>query len=213
MGASFSVPCRSRKAAEGLAAFLRANLRPLTVAARAPENADLSVIGLESIVYDPTAHVCLGRELAYGAGSTKVGFNISWVGIFRPYIEAILAWSALRVGRKRGLNALGIVGHAWQQVPYYTYESQPIPVLLPSHMIDWDPLSQRYARDHWEVDHLGFRIANNVVRTHMAQVEATWAKTEAEKAVLARQKAQEDAMRALVEREMRRLDQLWDAST
>lgn len=185
MGYSLSVPCKSQKARNRLAKFLKRHLRPFTVACSSPEYGppDRTFLLPSTDYYDPTRHVYVGDELAYGSGNSKVGFNFVSQGQFGVYMHAIMAWSALRVGRTRGLNALSAIGMAHQRVPYYTYDSTPIPVLLPSHMLDWSDSAREYGRTQWEVTHLGLRVT-----------------------------ARDEALRIITESEMRRLDVLWSTS-
>jgi hypothetical protein len=217
MGYSLSVPCKSGKARDRLYGFLSRALRPFTDDIRAKFNDGLDdsrrAIPLPSAAadhaYDPTRYVHVGNGLAYGSGPSKVGFNFSTQGQFSTYMHAVCAWAALRVGRTRGLNALAVVGQAHQRVPYYTYDNEPIPALLPSHMLDWPDNAREHGRTHWEVTHLGLRVADEVARTHAVMPEE-WAKTPEEKAWLTRLAARDEAIRTIVEREMRRLDVLWD---
>ncbi len=225
MGYSLSVPCKSGKARDRLAEFLKGCLRPFTEVCSLPENACVReefeatagelgkqmfpLPSADYFPYDPTRYIRVGHELAYGSGPSKVGFNFSTQGQFGTYIHAVLAWAALRVGRPRGLNALAVVGAAHQRVPYYTYDHEPIPVLLPSMMLDWSDSAREYGRTHWEVTHLGLRVADEAARMHAAMPEK-WAKTEEEIAWLKRLAARDKALRDFTKREMRRLDVLWD---
>ncbi len=212
-----SVPCKSRLARDRMAEFLRSTMRPFggvcdeasverATFEEAVTDHHRQVFPLPSRdhLYDPTREFAVGNALAYGSGASKVGFN------FSTYMHTVLAWAALRVGRKRGLNALACVGRAHQPVPYYTYDSNPTPVLLPSMMLDWSDVGREYGKTHWEVTHLGLRVADEVARTHAVMPEK-WAKTDEELAWLKRLAARDTALRTITEREMRRLDVLWDA--
>jgi len=224
MGYSLSVPCKSTKAAEHLAAFLREHLRPFSVVCdespdiRAEFAADALVDDRRRFplptcgpnTYDPTTFVCLGHELAYGSGSTKVGFNLSTTGQYGIYMHAVLAWAATRVGRRRGLNNLAIVGHADQRVAYTTWDNQPQPVLTATDIAAWDPKEREYGEIHWLVDKFGLRTFGDT--THYAHQRGWRDEGEgARKALLHSMWARDKALRAITEREMERLNRLWEA--
>jgi len=221
MGYSLSVPCKSVKAAEMLHAFLTSELRPFSIACDDPANADIrtafeavwegheeDVQGLPSeevdLPYDPTQYVHIGRGLSYAEGTTKVGFNFSTQMDFGVYMHTVLAWAALRVGRRRGLNALAPVGHADQKVPYFTYDSEPTEV------------SRKHGEIYWQVGPLGLRVTDeDGVRTHRfgQNVDAVRKRIRPDERfdwLRALAIARDTALRAVTEREMRRLDCMWD---
>lgn len=227
MGYSLSVPCKSAKARDQLAEFLRAYLRPFTTVCGEAEDirAEFDAFreatrkrpGAPPLVwelptqydsYDPTKDVWVGHELAYGAGSSKIGFNFSTQGQFSIYMHTVLSWAALLVGRRRGLNDLAVIGHADQRVAYISYDSHPIPVLLPSDMADWTPEAVEHGRDHWQVDGLGLRYFGDTA--HYAEVELSGNPSSCGQAPLVVALWTRDkALRAITAREMTRLDELW----
>jgi len=149
MGYSLSVPCRSVQAAKQLHSFLEISMRPYSV-----------LTGDLDHLYDPTQYINIGRGLSYGSGASKVGFNFSSQGPYGIYMHAVLSWAALRVGRKRALNALAVTGYAHQMVPYITYDNEPIPVLTVQHLDGWSDEAKDYARLKWQVDHFGMRLSD-----------------------------------------------------
>lgn len=225
MGYTLAVPCKSTLARDRMADFLCATLRPFSVACDEAEairakfdeyrestsegsGARALVMGLPSqhTAYDPTARVSVGNELGYGAGPSKIGFNFSTQGQFSIYMHAVLSWAALRVGRRRGLNALSIVGHADQKVAYITYDSTPIPVLRTRDMEGWTPEAADYGKHQWQVDRFGLRHFGDT--THYAGRWSPGGKTE--EALVKAMWTRDKALRDITEREMRRLEVLWE---
>ena len=213
MGYSISVSCKSTQAAERLARFLRSAATPFSAMLReSPEHEELiaKVPGFlpmhdNSIDWDPTQHIHLGHALAYGSGNTKVGFNFSSQGIYGYWMYALTAWAALRVGRKRGLNALSTLGYAGQQVAYTTYDSDPTPVLTKADIADWTPVAQDYARWRWLVNCDGLREVEDA--THYAK--RIYGHHKADRWAIAF-KAQDNLLRAVAERELHKLSYWWD---
>jgi len=228
MGYSLSVPCKSRQARDRLAEFLSGTMRPFSEVCG--ERADVrealeawqeenKIEGRRTLFpipdgvnrdYDPTQWICVGNELAYGAGSSKVGFNFSTQGDYGQWMYAVLKWAALHSGRKRGLNALSMVGMAHQRVPYITYDNEPTPVLLESMLIGWKDNAAEEARRRWVVNPLGIRAVEDFTH-YMDRRYPSDRQPEGDQRKFLEGLYQRDkALGTIVEGEMRRLDVLWD---
>ena len=209
MGYSLSTPCKSAKARDRMAKFLRSELVPFSkLVADAPELPELekvSQVHLTELRYDPTQWICVGGELAYGSGASKIGFNFSSSGFYGLWMYALCAWMAFRVGRRRGLNKLSMVGHADQRVAYTTYDHEPYPVLTKADIASWTPASQEQARWQWLVNDLGVREVEDA--DHKAK---RLLGDDAPHEFMIRQVEIDRLVTAIVERELRRLDYLWD---
>jgi len=222
MGYSLSLPCKSSPARDKLAGFLRANLRRFTlvadeeVAIRDEWTADaMTRPGRRTLDlpdsnrdYDPTREIAVGRQLAYGASTSKVGFNFSTAGDFSIYMHAVLSWGALHSGRRKGLNALSEVGHADQAVHYITYDRTPIPVLTVEDMDGWDPKDREYGEMQWQVDALGLRVLKDADYYALHSFGAAMREDE-HRPLIERLFRREQALHRITTREMQRLDTLW----
>lgn len=234
MGYSLSVCCKSPKARDRLAEFLRGAMRPFSLVCGErtdvrdaldkwnDENLPENMKGMYPLPdglnrdYDPTQFVFVGDELAYGAETNKVGFNFSTQGDMGIYMYAVLKWAALHSGRKRGLNALSYVGRAGQSVPYITYDSHPDPVLSESMILDWSESEQKEARQRrWVVNPLGLWPIGEFSHYFRRRYgDADIDITLGERRSLIESFYQRDkALHTITEQEMGRLDGLWNEFT
>jgi len=199
----FSVACDEAEA-------IRAEFNEYREATRVGSGARALVLELPTryTAYDPTTEVRVGHQLGYGAGPSKIGFNFSTQGQFGIYMHAVLSWAALRVGRRRGLNALSIVNHADQKVAYITYDSTPIPVLRARDMEGWTPEAADYGKHNWQVDRFGLRHFGDT--THYAGMLVCGGGDVAQAPLVKAMWTRDKALRAVTEKEMRRLEVLWD---
>lgn len=200
---SISVSCKREDVQGSLYSFLTTHLRPFSEVCDLPEHEDVRatfeatrahperpVIPLPSakeagLAGDPTCHVWKGRD-----GPSKIGFTFPKWSQYDIFLRSVMAWAALQAGKRKGRNALSVVGKEFQRVPYYTYRGVPTPVLLPSHMLEWPDNAREYGKTHWEVTALGVRVTDKP-RSYISPARSA-------------------ALRAITEREMRRLDALWD---
>jgi hypothetical protein len=214
MGYSLSTPCKSPQARDKMAAFLGEHLRPFSEVLReSPELVELQEltrVPLDKLRYDPTKYLCVGDELAYGSGPSKIGFNFSSSSFpFGLWMHALCAWMALRVGRRRGLNALSDVGRADQRVAYTTYDHDPTPVLTKADIADWPESHREHARWRWLVSGLGTKE----VEPAEHQVKR-WGGEHAEVLDFHRRSEKRDRLlTAIIERELRRLAELWEVES
>lgn len=176
MANSLSVSCRSAQSRDALVAFLRKHLRPFSqVAFEHGYDLDPDC--------DPTKWIAVGKEVIYGKGMSKVGFNFVDSSEYRVYMYAVMSWVAIHFGRRRGLNALSPLGKADEPVPYVTYNSTPLPRLPPEILASWPPATQAYALS-WAVDSFGLSLQGaftsgwqrNVVQQEMERLHTLWLK-------------------------------------
>jgi hypothetical protein len=188
MGYSLSTPCQSAKARDEMVAFLEQHHRPFsTVIAEARA-------GSYDRDYDPTVFICVGDELAYGAGPSKIGFNFSTSGDYAHWMWTLCRWVALQVGRKRTFKTELAYPTAF---PYVTWDSEAHPVLTPADIEGWDE-PMRTDADRHLCDEFGFR-------------EHYYRKREELKAYpeMRRVIAHAIQLDGIAHREIKRLDALW----
>lgn len=112
MGYSLAVSLKSKPARDEMFAFLGANLRPWsTLTEPYKDNPEVYC----SPDFDPTRWLCLGKDLDYDRGTTKIGFNQSMTG---HHTVCILRWASLRLGRRRKFKKFDIL----VPVPYIVYD-------------------------------------------------------------------------------------------
>ncbi len=201
MGYSLSTPCQSAKARDEMLAFLALHHRPWTTmlleAPELPQLQDPKVsrvygkVSPDQIQYDPTRHLCSGDELAYGAGPSKIGFNIG-PGL-STWMWTLCRWMALQVGRKRTFKTQLAYPTAF---PYVTWDSEAHPVLTPADIDGWEE-PMRTDADRHLCDEFGFR-------EHYAR---TWTEKVADQLLGTRKRA--ELTDAVAHREIKRLDALW----
>lgn len=204
MGYSLSTPCQSDKARDEMLAFLEQHHRPWTqVLMEAPELPQLqdpkvsrvfSKVSPDQIQYDPTRHLCSGDELAYGSGSSKIGFNIGPGVDSSEWMWTLCRWMALQVGRKRTFKAKLAYPTAF---PYVTWDSEAHPVLTPADIEDWEEPMRTDAAQHL-CDEFGFR-EHYVIRT--------WTTSMIDQLLGTYKRAK--LTDAVAHREIKRLDALW----
>jgi hypothetical protein len=225
MGYSLSLPCKSSPARDKLAGFLRANLRPFTLVcdeevairdewtAEAMVHSDRIILDLpdSNRSFDPTREIMVGRQIAYGASTSKIGFNFASSGDFSIYMHAVLSWAALHSGRRKGLNALAVVGHADQAVHYITYDRSPIPVVTVEDMAEWDQGAREYGEMYWQVDALGLRVLKDA-DFYAAHKFGAPMRTAEHRPLVERLYRRDKALRLITGREIQRLDALWQDS-
>jgi len=217
MGYSLSVPCKSPKHRDRLAAFLNEHSRPFSVACG--EASDIRVkhglktgadsvfllIDSNDLLYDPTQFIQVGDDLSYGSGPSKVGFKFTSQGQYGTYMHAVLSWAALHSGRRRPLKRVSSSIGTGQSVRYITYDHEPIPVLTVEEMASWTPEEREYGEKHWAVDKFGMRLF-----THMTHY-TVYGNDEQGSAWFVSLCSQERALEQITRREMERLDALWTA--
>ena len=90
-------------------------------------------------------------------------------------------------------------------MPYITLDNEPIPVLLQSMMVGWSDLAQTFGHEHFEVTPLGLKAFDPP-----GVDDDTWCRSEQDRIWLRGHDARQKALRTITERELRRLDILWD---
>ena len=218
MGYSLSVSCRSGKARDRMARFLREHAIPFTTLMwNAPEKDEYlkkawgEATEEEMLLYDPTQYFNVGNEIAYGAGPSRIGFNFTTGGIHADYMYSMMGWMALRVGTRRGLNALSDVGYAHLRVPYYKYDSHDItPVLTFEDTSDWSDPVKEHARHRWVVDEFGCRVRTEEERYDYMRTGSALANWAQRKIWLDNEIRKNELTMQVVRREMRRLAELWN---
>lgn len=209
MGYSLSVPCRSPQARDQLVDFLREHHRPFHRVLRehgVEKVGRIPVAGEED--YDPTVEVRVGNQLAYGRGPSKVGFNFGGAGMYGTWMYAVLGWAALRVGRRRGLNAMAADFGLGESFPYLTYDKEPHPIIL-----DGSPeISGLSDEDRGElirrgllVDSLGLSIPRTI------EERARWFDMKTIEEWLSKEQEADETKRRVARAELTRLEGLWVA--
>jgi hypothetical protein len=123
MGYSVAVPVKSQKAKEEMLAFLYKHYKPFSTLA---QGTDLEQESRPE--YDPTGAILADGELSYDNGKCRIGFDYGGMFRERHYLYCTIRWIALRVGRKRQLNAAAKLGilHAIYYYVYDGFEACPI---------------------------------------------------------------------------------------
>jgi len=157
-------------------------------------------------VNDPTSYLRVGdAELSYGNGDLRIGFNYSTCFMERGYMYCICRWLALRGGKRKQLNALSNPVGYMKAVPYYLYDHEPNPILIPSDLegipdwsVDWKYL-QRFL-----VDDLGWRVCPILAMAPWPEDDPRW---EPYKDMI----AFDQMLAQIVREEIVRLDEAWKA--
>lgn len=172
---SLAVPCRSYMPLWHLSNFLRITHRPFSI-----------VLGGDLLdpSTDPTGYLRDGKDLEQGGSLLKVGFNFQTQGPYGPWMNTLLSWAAIRIGRRRRIPDLGIT----QPVPYILYNGRPVPVLTKGMIKAWSRAEQANAyKQGWVVDGWGYKKPKDLANEDLL------------------------VLHVAVKKEIRRLDKIWRA--
>lgn len=131
MGYSISAPIKSKKALGEMWEFLQQNYRSWNKVLETSGNPKAIKEAFLNKGYDPSEYLCLAEDLDYDNGKLRIGFNYSSQWISGPYMNSLLSWVCLQVGRKRHFKACSEYRGVAEALPYYVYDGDmAIPLVI-----------------------------------------------------------------------------------